>query len=211
MKIALINGSPKKKHSASAALLQMLKNQLPEEYVIIPYHFYRPKISFEDWERIKEAEVLVLAFPLYVDGIPSQVLSCLEQIEGYSRESTYKENMVYLLINCGFYEGRQNALALEMLKNWCAKARLKWGMGVGIGGGGMISAFANMPDEKGPKKNVGKAVRELAEHIKAKESGPDHFVDPNLPRFAYKMVVEMYWRQLGKRHGLKSKDLSRRL
>ncbi|HAW69762.1 MAG TPA: hypothetical protein DHD79_09105, partial [Firmicutes bacterium] len=79
-------------------------------------------------------DTLVFAFPLYVDGIPSHLLSCLSQMEGYLKPLASKEMRVYAIVNCGFYEGRQNQHALDMMQNWCAKTRLIWGHGLGIGG-----------------------------------------------------------------------------
>lgn len=51
---------------------------------------------------------------------------------------------VYCLVNCGFYEGHQNKLAIEMMGNWCEKAGIKWGEEVGIGAGGMIKFARKM-------------------------------------------------------------------
>jgi hypothetical protein len=76
---------------------------------------------------LTECNVLVFAFPLYVDGIPSHLLNCLRKLEKFFGGLDKKDIMVYSLGNCGFYEGDQNKLAIEMMENWCAKAGLKWG------------------------------------------------------------------------------------
>lgn len=207
MKIALINGSPKVKNSASECVLKSLKSLLPVENEIMEYHFRTSKLKDHDLEQISESNVLVFAFPLYVDGIPSQLLNCLYQMETLFKTKPAKIMTVYSLVNSGFYEGRQNALALEMMKNWCEKAGLVWRQGLGIGGGGMLPMLSGVPDEKGPKKNFSMALKTIADSISTGTSAADIFISPNFPRFAYKLGAEMGWRQQIKANGLTQKDL----
>jgi len=212
MKVALINGSPKKKYSASSVLLRDLSSCLPGSVELVNCHFRLPQISQEDWEQLSGVEVLVFAFPLYVDGLPSHFLSCLEQLDQYyNQERPEQDILVYALVNCGFYEGEQTKLALEILKNWCGKANLTWGQGIGIGSGGLITALENIPQGKGLKKNIDKALQNLAKLITGRQSASDVYVTHNLPRFVYKKMVELYWRQLARNNGLTPKDLSRKL
>jgi len=84
MKIAIINGSPKIKDSASDCILQELKVFLSkQDNTIIEYHFRKPQLSIKEMENLVECDDLVFAFPLYVDGIPSHLLSCLTKLENY--------------------------------------------------------------------------------------------------------------------------------
>lgn len=52
--------------------------------------------------------------------------------------------IVYVLTNCGFIEGHQNALNLEQYECWTERAGLTWGGGVGIGGGVVLLVYAIM-------------------------------------------------------------------
>lgn len=204
---ALVNGSPKVKNSASGCVLQELKSLLLADHEIIECHFKSAEISNHDLEQITNCNTLVFAFPLYVDGIPSHLLSCLYQMETFLKTKPTKKISVYALVNCGFYEGHQNAIALEMMKNWCEKAKLNWGQGIGIGGGGMLPILSEVPDGKGPKKNFSKALRAIAGSISTGTSGDNIFISPNFPRLAYKLAAEMGWRKQIKANGLKHKDL----
>ena len=208
MKIALINGSPKAKNSASAYVLQTLIHLLPDEYEMTDYHCKVSALGNDDLEQISKCNVLVFAFPLYVDGIPSQLLNCLYQMEAFFKIKQTEKKKVYALVNSGFYEGNQNAIALEIMKNWCEKANLSWGQGIGIGGGGMYAMLASVPDGQGPKRNLSAALNTLATSIITGESADDIFISPNLPRFAYKLGAEMGWRRQIKANGLKRKELS---
>ncbi|MFA5524379.1 MAG: hypothetical protein WDA24_08465 [Tissierellales bacterium] len=208
MKIALINGSPKPDNSASGCILEELKAYIESENMMISnYNFRKPQLNAEEIEKLTEEDVLIFAFPLYVDGIPSHLLYCLTQLEEAFIAVNKKDILVYTLVNCGFYEGHQNRLAIEMMENWCVKTGLKWGQGVGIGAGGMLQSLKNVPAGSGPKKNLGEVIRQLSDNIKNCGTGENTFVTPNFPRFAYKLAAEMGWRTSIKANGLRRKDL----
>lgn len=207
MKIALINGSPKNMESASGCLLQELKKFLGDDKEIAEYSFRKPQLNEEEMEQVVESNALVFAFPLYVDGIPSHLLSCIMQLESFLSTIKEKDIVVYTLVNCGFFEGHQTALAIEMMKNWCKKAGLRWGQGIGMGAGGMLQSVKNVPAGYGPKKDLGEALSKLVKNISERSSGEDIFITANFPRFLYKLAAEMGWRKSVKANGLKTRDL----
>lgn len=207
MKIALINGSPKNMESASGCLLQELKKFLGDDKEIAEYSFRKPQLNEEEMEQVAESNVLVFAFPLYVDGIPSHLLSCIMQLESFLSTIKEKDIVVYTLVNCGFFEGHQTALAIEMMKNWCKKAGLRWGQGIGMGAGGMLQSVKNVPAGYGPKKDLGEALSKLVKNISERSSGEDIFITANFPRFLYKLAAEMGWRKSVKANGLKTRNL----
>lgn len=210
MKITLINGSPKMKNSASGILLDELKS-LRSGDCITEYSFHTPMLPSEmNLAEFAQQDAAVFAFPLYVDGIPSHLLNCLCQLEKYFKANP-SNLTVYAIVNCGFFEGDQNRYALEILRNWCAKSGLKWGQGVGIGGGGMLPSLKSIPAGKGPRKNFSSAIGQLSEHITIGTCAEDIYVVPNIPRSALKMGAEVGWRQAIKANGLSEKDLSRKL
>lgn len=208
MKMALINGSPKVSHSASGCLLEELKAFLDEDNnEISEYYFRQVQLTNKDMEELLECDVLVFALPLYVDGIPSHLLNCLIQMEQFFSTIKEKNIKVYSLVNCGFYEGHQNSIAIEIMKNWCEKAGLQWGQGLGIGAGGIISSLKGVKIGYGPKKNLGLSFKELSNNILINSSGDDIFITANFPRRMYKLLAEMGWRKSIKANGLKKKDL----
>jgi len=209
MRMAFINGSPKKTYSASASLLQELKPFLQKDGITISdYNFNKPSLSKEEMVQLKDYDIFVFSFPLYVDGIPSHLLNCLTQLETFLASIKEKDIKVYSMVNCGFYEGHQTKLAIEMMENWCSKARLKWGQGLGIGAGGMLPMIKNVPLGQGPKRNLEKSLRQLANNILNGTSAEDMYISPNIPRIFYKFAAEMGWRKSIKANGLKKKDLS---
>lgn len=208
MKIALINGSPKSKNSVSGDLLSDLQACFTSDTVFAEFSFHKPEISEAVASELSSFDVWVFGFPLYVDGIPSQLLSCLCQIEKVGVAS--KRIMVFGIVNSGFYEGTQNAIAIEILKNWCDKIGLKWGMGVGVGGGGSLSQMKSVPIGKGPKASLGKAFCTLKNSIENKKTAKNIYISVDFPRLFYKFAAEMGWKQMIKKNGGKVKDLNYR-
>jgi hypothetical protein len=111
-------------------------------------------------------------------------------------------------VNCGFYEGTQNKIALEIIENWCIKSGLNWVQGIGIGGGPISSSLNNLTSGHDSRKNLNLAIAQITSNILNQSSGDNIFISPNLPRLVYKMAVEANWRRAIKAHGLKRKDLS---
>ena len=60
MKIALINGSPKVKRSASNHILEVTRALLDKEtHMITEYHFAKPQIEAGDMEQFLEFDAIV--------------------------------------------------------------------------------------------------------------------------------------------------------
>lgn len=208
MRIALISGSPKRKDSSSGELLRELEGCITNGATIKHFCLSSPMVDESILPDLMSCDIWVFAFPLYVDGIPSQLLSCLCQIEKVGLVS--KSTMIFGIANCGFYEGNQNAIAFEILKNWCDKLGLQWGMGVGVGGGGGLAQMTSIPFGKGPKTSLAKAFDTLKNHIESKSTAENIYISIDFPRFLYKLAAEYGWRQLIKRYGGKVKDLNYR-
>jgi multimeric flavodoxin WrbA len=208
MKIAMINGSPKSKDSTSGQILKELKTCLNNDVTYTDYQFNKPQPSEDALFTLNDFDVLVFAFPLYVDGIPSHLLSCLKKIQQSGLSN--KNITVYCIVNSGFYDGIQNSNAVEILHNWCRHMGLKWGMGVGIGGGGALLSMSGVPLGKGPKKSIGLAFTQLAKNIEQKSSSDNIYTNINFPRFLYKIMAQLGWRQLIKLNGKKTRDLNYR-
>lgn len=138
MKTVFINGSPKKKFSASAYFLSVQKFFVKGEKV---KEVLRSK---KDHDRIldslKDADAVVFCIPLYVDCVPSHVLSFLKDMEGFCRENHLELN-VYVIANNGYIEGVQSEALLQVFHNFCTRSGLIWGGGIGVGGGVMLNVM----------------------------------------------------------------------
>lgn len=209
MKTVLINGSPKQKDSASEVILSMLKNYLSGE--VIEYAWNKKTVTDAEIETLLESDAVVFAFPLYIDSIPSHLLYCLMQVEEYAKKfGNKKMPMIYVVVNNGFFEGKQNRLAMECMEHWSKRCGFRFGQALGIGGGGMLNAIKGVPDGYGPKKRMSAYLMEMGRNITEQKSGENHTLELNYPAFLYKFQAEMGWRMSAKQNGLKGKDLNRR-
>ena len=136
MKAMILNGSPKKKGSTSGLLGRAMGCFLAGWEV---WHAsIRTKKQFpEILQHLKEIDVLILAAPLYVDGIPSHVIEFLQEAEAFCREN-HCRFVFYAISNNGFIEGSHNRVHLKMYECWCRRADVAWGGGIGVGGGEMF-------------------------------------------------------------------------
>lgn len=210
MKAALISGSPKRRRSGSEALLNKLQTYMKGEK-IKSFSWSRVEVDEKELEEVMTCDTMVIAFPLYIDGIPSHLLSCLEQVKNYISGNEYDRLPgVVVIVNNGFYEPRQSRFAIQMMKNWCIRAGLKFSGGLCVGAGGIIISQYNAIGENGPFMPVNDKLKEIAEMIKYQHftCGVEEVV-PTLPRGLYKKAIHRGWNIAAKKNGLKKKDLSR--
>lgn len=208
MKVALINGSPKVNNSASGALLEDLKGYIGEKAEVVDFGFHKATVSKEVIEELAKTDAWVFSYPLYVDGIPGHLLSCLIQLEEVRIQNPQVH--IYGIVNCGFYEGIQAEFALKLLQNWSIKAGFIWSGGVGIGGGGGLAMMPKLEPGQGPKAPIDKALEDLSDLILKKVVQENNYVSVAFPRFLYKMGAQIGWRQMIKANGGKVRDLGKR-
>lgn len=138
MKTVFINASPKKRFCASAYFLFLQWLFVPGKKVTRKLR--TPADHDPILNELRDAQAVVFALPLYVDGVPSHVLRFLERMESFCRENGLHLS-VYCLANNGFIEGKQNEPLMQQFEHFCARADLAWGGGVGVGGGVMLNVY----------------------------------------------------------------------
>lgn len=216
MKITAINGSPKGDISNSREVISILASMLPPETECTVVSRIAAQTSPETYQfkDVRASDVLLLAFPLYVDGIPASLMRFLAAYEAYCRAQGNGASVqrVFAVCNCGFYEGVQNELALEMAAHFCASAGLLWCGGAGIGTGEMILGMKDIPPDVGIKKPVTTAFRALARAINEKDGRLEAnvYAQHGIPWFLYKLAGEMGWRKMLKKSRLTRQALGAR-
>jgi len=137
MKVLFLNASPKQRFSASQYFLDLLRIQMSgcETKGI---KLSGPNVYGEIFNFFKTIDALVIALPVYVDGVPSHVLKFLVEAEKFCKDNNCRFKL-YVISNCGFFEGRQCKNELAIMRSFCNAAGLQWGVGVGIGAGEMLS------------------------------------------------------------------------
>ena len=138
MKTVFINGSPKKRFSASGYFGKLQSIFIRGEKVFLRL---RTKSDHKKiFEQIIDADVVIVLLPLHVDCVPSHILSFLREMEHFCKEHKI-ELKIYAIANNGFIEGTQNAALFRVMENFCTRSDLLWCGGIGIGGGVMFNAL----------------------------------------------------------------------
>lgn len=202
MRMGFIVGSPKPQKSASLFLLKEIEKKLDNKFQLFWFES-KKQLTGEQEKDLFDCDVLVLSFPLYVDGVPSHLLEWLQQVEKKAKKQD-KKITVYAIVNCGFYEAKQNHLALRIIEKWCEKSGFGWGQGLQVGAGGMVMVA---PAGKGPSKNLGKAIEKFCLNICNKKTGETLLVHPNFPRKLYITAAHFGWKKQGKKNGLTKKEI----
>ena len=207
MKISIINGSPKAIKSNSEILGNYLSSLLKENE-IKKYYSISFRLNDENKNEIYNSDVLIFLFPLYVDGIPSNLLKLPVEFE---KEKVIKSGTkIYCIANNGFYEGKQNRLAILQMKNWCEKVKADWGQGIGAGAGELLPYLKKSPLGQGPLKNLGKVLDEFSANIITLKSDEDIYINPNWLKSLYFFQGTISWILKGRKNNSRIRELFRR-
>lgn len=141
MKTVFINGSPKKKLSVSSHILEIVR--LPVRGEVVKEQVRNAGDHERVLNRIVDADNVIMGLPLYVDGVPSHMLSFMKEMERFCTEKNIQLN-VYVVSNGGFIEGCQNRPLMQVFENFCRRCDFQWRGGVGIGGGVMLNVLRIM-------------------------------------------------------------------
>ena len=207
MKISIINGSPKAIKSNSEILGNYLSSLLKENE-IKEYYSISFRLNDENKNEIYNSDVLIFLFPLHVDGIPSNLLKLLVEFE---KEKVIKSGTkIYCIVNNGFYEGKENRLAILQVKNWCEKVKADWGQGIGAGAGELLPYLKKYKLGQGPLKNLGKVLDEFSANIITLKSDEDIYVNPNWLKSLYFFQGTISWILKGRKNNLRVRELFRK-
>ena len=206
MKIALINGSPKCNESASGALISDFLACAYEKCDCVEIKMNKPNLTDDTVKALAECEAWVFFYPTYVDGAPGHLLSCFKALENIKEE--FGERYVYAVSNCGFYDGRQCEWALDIARHWSGRCGFVFGGGIGVGGGGALTALLGMKPGDRPKSKIDKSLAFLLEKILEETFFEKFYTTISLPRAIYKAAAELGWGKSLVKNGKKRKDIN---
>jgi len=205
-------GSPKKKRSTSEVLGDFLLDRLMDEgmetdSLSIQKHLRDEDSAKDMLSRCSDADLIILAFPLYIDSLPWTATKALELIAEHRKENQpLKEQRFMGIVNSGFPEASQSDVAMEISKCFAKKTGFKWAGGLALGGGGAING--RPLDELGSsvrnvKKSLELCAKALANGRKIPSEAMDLMSKPMVPKRLYIMGGNMGWK-IGKSISLSS-------
>ena len=130
--VLMLCGSPKGSKGASWKFGSYLCDGLAAAGVEVRRRSLLPESTI--LEDVRAADLLLLVFPLYGDGVPARLKRTLMKIAA----ANVGPKSVAVLVNCGFIESRQTDPAIEICRLFTRDAGLTWRGGLGRGGGGAL-------------------------------------------------------------------------
>jgi multimeric flavodoxin WrbA len=207
---ALLVGSPRTKKSTSAALGGYLMERLAvrgieTETIQIYTQFNSAEHVKQSLEKLDRADLVVLAFPLYVDSLPAPVIAALEKIA--ARRALVQTSQRFAAIaNCGFPEAHHNDTALAICEEFAAQTGMTWFGSLALGAGeGMVHGKPlNELGGQGAsfRKSIELAAVALVEGNPIPQAARDLLAKPLIPVWMYKLFGGMGWKQNAKKFGM---------
>ena len=211
----LLVGSPRTKKSTSASLGGYLFEQLAErniqtETIQLYTSINSPERTKSMLAAIDGADLVVLAFPLYVDTLPAPVTSALEKIAKH-RKLNHTPIRFAAISNCGFPEAKHTDTALAICAEFARQNGFSWLGSLALGGGQGLVGGTPLKDLDGRVISIKKALElsaiALADGRPIPKSARDLMSKPIIPNWLYKMFGSFGWKQAAKRYGVQ-KQLS---
>lgn len=210
MRVLLLIGSAKTPHSTSESLGTYLLGRLQERSfeteTILIHRALRTDETTEDFlSATDQAEMIVLAFPLYIDSLPYSVIRALELIARH-RNATGKRKgqRLICIVNCGFPEAHHTDSAIAICRRFAFEAGFEWSGGLGLGGGETINAKP-LGKLGGMVRNVLKSLDLTADAIAEGKPVPQEAISlmarPLVPKWLYILFGGIGWQLRARRHG----------
>ena len=213
MKAVLLIGSPHGFKSTSNSLGTYLLDKLQGGgYEVSKVHaqavVYSQEKEAQMLAQVADSDLLVLAFPLFVDCLPAALILALEKIAN-SRKTTAKpkSTRVLAIVNNGFPDSSQNATAISICKQFAKETGYEWAGGLMLGAGQMINGapLEKAPMMKNVKKALDLAAQNLLEGSTVSNEATELMAKSVMPKFLLTMFANMSWKSMAKPYGAQKK------
>jgi len=210
MKALLLIGSPRLGKSASETLGGYLLEQLAVRGAETEKHYIYPALKSEDKlgaliSAVAQADLIILAAPLYVDSLPAAVIRFLETLARRLEEYKRPGRQQFLAIsNCGFPEAHHNDVALAIYRRFAHETGFDWAGGMARGAGEAIKGKPQV-ESGGMARNViaalDLAAAALIEGKPVPQEAQNLIAQPLMPAWLYRIVGNLGWYMQAREHG----------
>jgi hypothetical protein len=201
--LLLLVGSPRGENSTSASLGNYLVEKLENVGMKSEKGFMhrlvnRPKKIQELFSMVDNSDLIILAFPLYVDSLPAPVIKAMELIKNERDRIKSSESQDFIAIsNCGFPESKQIRIALEICKIFANEVGFMWKGGIAFGAGEVVHGIP-LKERGGMVRNVMKGLDLASEALIENKAVPQEALDliskKLMPIGLYKTMGNLGWR-----------------
>lgn len=210
----LLVGSPRGPKSTSESLGTYLLQRLQEQGMETETVRIYPALKSEDrlggmFDALDRADLVILAFPLYVDSLPAAMTRVLELVAGRPRAArAIGKQQLVAIVNNGFPEVSQNDTALTICRLFAREAGFEWAGGLALSAGPAIDGKP-LAEAGGMVRNVTQALdlaaSALAEGQAIPQEATDLMARSIMPPWMYVMTGNLGWRIQAREHKAWSK------
>jgi hypothetical protein len=201
-RVVLLVGSPKGlEESTSARLAHQVTGGLEDAgWQCTAFHLHKVARDDETADAanraVDVANLVVLATPLYVDGLPAPTIHALHRIATHRRTADVSSvPRFFSIVNCGFVEPWQNETAQNMLLQFCDRARLESVGGLSLGAAGSAN------------RGVRRAFKLIIEALRDELLVPEEVYKLTkyrvIPASLYIFGGNVMWRRMAKKNGVR--------
>jgi len=208
----LLIGSPKTRKSTSNSLGGYLFEQLnarsiQTETIYLHTVLRNPQKMQALLDAVDTADLVTLAFPLYVDTLPAPVIEALERIALHRQERDHSQRQLFSAIaNCGFPEAHNCTNALAICETFAKQTGFEWAGSLALGAGEMING-ASLVEAGGKALRICHSLEQAAEALAQGQAIPqaarDNLAKPVIPHWAYRLTGKLRWNREAKGYGAK--------
>ncbi len=216
MRVVLLVGSARPSGTSTSEalgryLLQRLQGAGAESRVFQVSHCRHDEELSELVSAVDQADIFILASPLYVDSLPFLVTRAFETIAARRTHPAAEPRLgtrFLALINCGFPEATQTRTAQDICRIFARQARLELAGTLGLGGGETLQGRA--PESMGwLARHLRRALDLAADALLRGQPVPEKAVElmarPLVPAIGYMLLGDRGWRQRARRFGAEAR------
>lgn len=206
----LLVGSPKTRKSTSNSLggymfEQLSGHSVQTETIYLHTVLHNRQKMQALLEAVDAADLLTLAFPLYVDSLPAPIIEALQRIKTQREAGEPPRRQLFTAItNCGFPEAYQCDNALAICENFARQAGFEWAGSLALGAGEAING-ASLVELGGQtirmRQSLDLAAKALAQGQEIPQAARDGLAKPVTPDWFYRFTGWLRWVRLAKNYG----------
>lgn len=205
----LLVGSPRTRKSSSNSiggyLFERLSAQsIQTETIYLHTVLNSPEKMQALFDAVDAADLMMLAFPLYVDSLPAPVIHALERIAAHRQSQETRRQLFTAISNCGFPEAHHNATALAICETFARQAGFEWAGALAVGSGEMVGG-APLAQAGGRTIRIRQSLELAAEALARGQAIPkaaqDILVKPIIPHWVYRLMGGLGWNRQAKQYG----------
>lgn len=220
MRALLVVGSPRGKASTSQALGSRLLRRLEAYGLEIEETTVAAVLGSSEarhalYRAADAADIVIVAFPLYVDQLPAPLIQTLELLADRRRGAMGATpwpgplaQRLVAVVQCGFPETHQNRPAVDIMRRYAKEAGFRWAGALALGMGGAVGR--RLPDKpRGMLRNVVKALDLAAASLAAGGDVPENatglMAEPLMPCWFYVLAANWGFRSRMRKAGARKR------